>query len=90
MMVYDYETQAGREFKHRMQFLTVAERDLLFTLTDKEQEALLKLKDPGLDYNTRLFWGSKLPDAVLEVVTQGYRDDVKSLPRAILDERNGS
>jgi hypothetical protein len=31
-----------------------------------------------------------LPDAVLELVAQGYRTDAKSLPQAILDERKGS
>lgn len=90
MMIYDFETKAGREFKHRMQFLTDAERDLLFRLSEPEQEALLRLKDPGLDYSTRLYWGAKLPDAILELVAQGYRTDAKSLPQAILNERRGS
>lgn len=88
MVIYDYDTKAGREYKHRVKFLAEAEREILHDLTDAQQDALLRLEDTGLDFNTRLAAGRQLPAWVLKIAVLGHSSEVKSIPQVALDERS--
>ncbi len=87
MVIQDWDTVQDKTFKERMAHLTTDERSIIFTLEEKEQEALLKLKDNSLDWNVRYEAGKKLTSDVLKVVLKGYHG-FKSIPAVILQERH--
>jgi len=86
MVIQDIDTLRNRAYKERMQNLTDEEKDLLSSLTETQQESLLRLKDPTLSWNMRYQAGKTLPSEVLHVITVGTRD-FKTVADVIMFER---
>jgi len=86
MVIQDIDTLRNRAYKERMQNLTDEEKDMLNSLTETQQESLLRLKDPTLSWGLRYQAGTALPSEVLHVVTVGTRD-FKTVADVIMFER---
>ncbi len=86
MVIQDIDTLRNRAYKERMQNLTDEEKDMLSSLTETQQEALLRLKDQTLAWHLRYQAGKSLPSGVLSVVTKGTRD-YKTVADVIMFER---
>jgi len=87
MVIQDIDTLRNRAYKERMQNLTDEEKDMLHTLTETQQESLLRLKDPTLSWGLRYQAGNGLSSKVLMVVAKGNRD-YKTIADVLLLERS--